>query len=107
MKLKFFLLIYFIICSASACFSQDAWESINASFQEYFVQEKYTMALKTAENEFDYANNNDTPLYQKAFSCSDVGISLFALKRHKEAEKYLLMSVDYTIEMSGKDSEIH
>lgn len=105
MKIKFFLIISIIICSSSVSYSQDAWEMINASFQEYFAQEKYEMALKMAEKEFEYANNNDTPIYQKAFSCSDIAITLYALKRHVEAEKYMLMSIDYNLEMSGKDSD--
>lgn len=105
MRYKFCLLTFIIIFSSFLSYSQDAWELINAGFQEYFAQEKFELALKMAEQEFEYANNNETPIYQKAFSCSDVGISLYALKKHKEAEKYMLMSIDYNLEMSGKDSD--
>jgi tetratricopeptide (TPR) repeat protein len=105
MRYKFCLLTIVIIFSSFLSYSQDAWELINAGFQEYFAQEKFELALKMAEQEFEYANNNETPIYQKAFSCSDVGISLFALKKYKEAEKYMLMSIDYNLEMSGKDSD--
>ncbi|MBT8194930.1 MAG: LysM peptidoglycan-binding domain-containing protein [Bacteroidia bacterium] len=105
MRIKFLLILTFSICSYSASYSQDAWEMINASFQEYFAQEKFESALKMAEKEYEYANNNDAPIYQLAFSCSDLGLTYYALKRFKEAEKFLTMAVEHNITMSGKDSD--
>ena len=105
MKFKVFILIALFSFSISSTNAQDSWSILNAGFQEYFAQGKFETALKKAEKEFEYASNNDVPRYQLAFSCSDVGITLYALKRYEEAEKYLLMSVEHNLVMSGKESD--